>query len=113
MWVSRPGETLYCPDVAFVTTERDQLVGGDEFFPYAPDIAIEVWSPDNTEAEMATKAAHYLAYGSRAVWILRRQDRTLCVYHMGVTVQTLSGEDRLTEEILPGFSVRAGDLFPA
>jgi Uma2 family endonuclease len=46
--------TLYCPDAAYVSAERESAVGPDEFFPFAPDIAIEVWSPDNTERKIAT-----------------------------------------------------------
>jgi Uma2 family endonuclease len=108
-----PGESLYCPDAALVTTERAAGVGEQEFFPFAPDIAIEVWSPDNTEDEMATKAANYLTHGGRAVWILRPQDRVVRVYRPDVSMQTLSGDDLLTEAILPGFAVRVADLFPA
>src|SRR5438552_10132460 len=30
-----PGQTLVCPDAAYVSHERDAPVGEDEFFPYA------------------------------------------------------------------------------
>lgn len=108
-----PGESLYCPDAAFVAAEREAGVGEQEFFPFAPDIAVEVWSPDNTEDEMETKTAHYLAHGGQAVWILRPQDRTLRVSRVGEPMQILAGDDLLTEAVLPGFSVRVGDLFPS
>jgi Uma2 family endonuclease len=110
--------TLYCPDAAYVSAERESAVGPDEFFPFAPDIAIEVWrtvrcqSPDNTERKIATKVRDYLAHGAKAVWVLRPQDRTVRVHRPSTPVQILQEADLLTDDALPGFSVRVGDLFP-
>jgi Uma2 family endonuclease len=104
--------TLYCPDAAYVSAERESAVGPDEFFPFAPDIAIEVWSPDNTERKIATKVRDYLAHGAKAVWDLRPQDRTVRVHRPSTPVQTLQEADLLTDDALPGFSARVGDLFP-
>jgi Uma2 family endonuclease len=104
--------TLYCPDAAYVSTEREATVSPDDFFPFAPDIAIEVWSPDNTERELAEKASDYLAHGAKAVWILRPQDRTVRVQRPDTPAQTLHAADLLTDDALPGFTVRVGDLFP-
>jgi Uma2 family endonuclease len=104
--------TLYCPDAAYVSAEREAAVGPDEFFPFAPDIAIEVWSPDNTERKIATKVRDYLTHGAKAVWVLRPQDRTVRVHRPSTPVQILQEAELLTDEELPGFSVRVGDLFP-
>lgn len=108
-----PDQTLYCPDVAYVSAERTATVPLDEFYPFAPDIAVEVWSPDNTEAEMNQKAANYLAHGSRLVWLLRPQDRTVRVHRLDGSVQVLAASDSVSgEEVLPGFSAPVGALFP-
>jgi Uma2 family endonuclease len=104
--------TLYCPDAAYVSAEREAAVGPDEFFPFAPDIAIEVWSPDNTERKIAAKVRDYLTHGAKAVWVLRPQDRTVRVHRPSTPVQILQEADLLTDEGLPGFSVRVGDLLP-
>src|SRR5438128_6395998 len=60
-----PKQTLVCPDAAYVSAERDAPVGDDEFFPYAPDIAVEVLSPDNTWPKVRRKVRAYLASGAR------------------------------------------------
>jgi Uma2 family endonuclease len=107
-----PGQTLACPDVAYVSQERDALVGDDEFFPYAPDIAIEVLSPDNTWPKVRRKARAYLANGARLVWAIASRRRTVTVYRPGAEPQLLHGEDVLSgEDVLPGFAVRVADLF--
>lgn len=107
-----PGRTLVCPDVAYVCHERDAPVGDDEFFPYAPDIAIEVLSPDNTWPKVRRKARAYLANGARLVWAIDPRRPTVTVYRPGAEAQLLRGEDVLSgEDVLPGFAVRVADLF--
>ena len=107
-----PGQTLVCPDAAYVSHERDAPVGEDEFFPYAPDIAIEVLSPDNTWPKVRRKARAYLANGARLVWAIASRRRTVTVYRPGAEPQLLRGEDVLSgEDVRPGFAVRVADLF--
>jgi Uma2 family endonuclease len=107
-----PGPRLVCPDAAYVSQERDAPVGDDEFFPYAPDIAVEVLSPDNTWPKVRKKARAYLASGARLVWALHPRRRTVTVYRPGVEPQLLRSEDMLSgEDVLPGFAVRVADLF--
>ncbi len=38
--------------------------------PFAPDLAAEVASPDQTADDMAAKARRYLHGGTRLVWVL-------------------------------------------
>jgi len=40
-----------------------------KFFPVAPDLAVEVVSPDRYHPEMAEKARLYLQLGVRLVWV--------------------------------------------
>ena len=85
----------------------------DEFAPFAPDIAIEVRSPDNTHRQLERKARHYLARGGRRVWVFYPRTRTVRVHRPGAATETLRPDDALTaEDVLPGFAVRVGDLFP-
>jgi Uma2 family endonuclease len=107
-----PGQRLVCPDVAYVSQERDAPVGDDEFFPYAPDLAVEVLSPDNTWPKVRRKARAYLASGARLVWAIDPRRRTITVYRPDAEPQLLRGEHLLSgEDVLPGFAVRVADLF--
>jgi Uma2 family endonuclease len=107
-----PRQTLVCPDAAYVSAERDAPVGDDEFFPYAPDIAVEVLSPDNTWPKVRRKARAYLTSGALLVWAIDPGRRTVTVYRPGAEPQLLSGEDMLSgEDALPNFAVRVADLF--
>jgi Uma2 family endonuclease len=107
-----PGQRLVCPDVAYVTQERDAPVGDDEFFPYAPDVAVEVLSPDNIWPKVRRKARAYLASGAGLVWAIDPRRRTVAVYRPGMEPQRLGGERVLSgEDVLSGFAVRVADLF--
>lgn len=53
----------------FATTHRQSLLTG------APEICVEVLSPDNSRAEMAEKRALYFAAGAREVWMCDREGR--------------------------------------
>jgi Uma2 family endonuclease len=107
-----PRRTLLCPDVAYVCSERDTPVDDDEFFPYAPDIAIEVLSPDNTRPKVRRKARAYLANGGRLVWAIDSRRRTVTVFRPGAEPQILQGDDVLSgEDVLPGLAIRVADLF--
>jgi Uma2 family endonuclease len=103
---------LVCPDVAYVCTERDAPVDDDEFFPYAPDLAVEILSPDNTRPKVRRKARAYLANGGRLVWAIDVRRRRVIVYRPSAEPQILREEAFLDgEDVLPGFTVRIAELF--
>lgn len=66
------------PDVAW----RAQWTQGDPAIP-APDICIEVLSPDNTRREVAEKTTAYLAAGAREVIIVELSGRIRCFSQQG------------------------------
>jgi len=103
-------DTVRAPDVAFVRQERVADVSG--FFPGAPDLAVEIYSPSDSVRQLMRKVKQYFAAGTHTVWI---------VYPDLKQVQILdaSGADRLLEhddvleapELLPGFSISIAEFF--
>lgn len=55
-------------DVAWVSTERLEAVGGHPCLRGAPEICVEVLSPSNTRREMSEKKALFFAAGAKEVW---------------------------------------------
>lgn len=100
-------------DAAYVS--RDRLAGVeslDNFFPFAPDLAVEVLSPSNTVNEMDEKVALYFAAGSRAVWVINPKRRTVAVYSSPTEVRILTGNETLSGgDVLPGFTLELSELF--
>jgi Uma2 family endonuclease len=102
------------PDVAYVSWSR--VPGGRvprEPVPLlAPDLAIEVLSAGNTDAEMDRKLAEYFGAGVRVVWLVDPRSRTIRVYSGTDAFETL-GEERSLDggQVLPGFALAVREIF--
>jgi Uma2 family endonuclease len=102
------------PDVSFISYER--LPGGeipeDPVPLLVPDLAVEVISRNNTRREMDDKLPEYFEKGVRLVWYVRPVSRVVDVYTAPDQFTRLSASMRLDGgDVLPGFSVRVGELF--
>jgi Uma2 family endonuclease len=62
-------------DVAWISHVRLAAIGEGVCLPEAPEICVEVLSPDNTRAEMREKKALYFAAGASEVWFCDRTGR--------------------------------------
>jgi Uma2 family endonuclease len=100
------------PDVAFVSQERTTQPPQPGFFRGAPDLAVEVRSPSQSAREMDTKAEGYLAAGTRLVWIVDPDRRTVTVYRPDRSPEELALEGYLDGyDVLPGFRVAVAAIF--
>jgi Uma2 family endonuclease len=78
--ISRNPDTVLAPDAAFVNRERVEVVGQTGgYFPGAPDLAVEVLSPNDTHTEVTEKALAWLDAGSRLVLVADPQRRAVTV----------------------------------
>ncbi len=103
-----PGaETGLLPDVGFIYASRRALiVDVDKPIPFAPDLAVEVASPSQSQGDMDAKARQYLDGGTALVWIVWPLRQQVDVWHpRDDAPTTLSAADRLDgEQVVPGFS---------
>jgi Uma2 family endonuclease len=102
------------PDVAF--TSVDRLPGRrrpTKPIPnLVPDLAVEVLSSSNTDAEMAIKRQEYFAAGVRLVWEVKVDAKTVTVYNAPTSGTVLSDTDTLDGgNVLPGFTLSLVELF--
>jgi Uma2 family endonuclease len=105
--------TVREPDIAFVRAGR-VLPVSDGFVRGAPDLAVEVRSPSDTEARMREKLDDYSASGVSLVWLVDPRKRTARVISRGFPDRELSVADVLEGgELLPGFSLPLAELFEA
>lgn len=100
------------PDIAFVYAERLKGKFLDSFFNGAPDLAVEVLSPNDRFPEVEQKIWQYFEAGGRMVWIVDPAEQTVSVRRPGQDAQRLEGKDLLDgEDVVPGFSCRVWELF--
>ena len=109
--LERDPDTVRAPDVAWFAPGR--LPEGIQGYPeLAPDLAVEVKSPSNSNPEMAAKAAMWLSYGSKEVWVGNPETTSVARYRPGEPPIVL-GEDDILDggDLLPGFSTPVWSLF--
>jgi Uma2 family endonuclease len=101
------------PDVAFVALDRIPPEGEPETkWPFAPDLAVEVISPNDIFDEVLTKMREYFAAGVKEVWLISTEHRLVIVHHSVTHTDMLEEDQELTcEALLPGFRCRVADLF--
>jgi Uma2 family endonuclease len=102
------------PDVAFIPWDRfpNRRLPAERVPAVAPDLAVEVISDGNTDAEMARKLAEYFAAGVRLVWYLDPGSRSARVYTSPTQVRLLTEEETLEgDPVLPGFRVPIREWF--
>ena len=102
------------PDVAFASWDRfpGRKVPTVPIPDLVPDLAVEVLSAGNTEAEMAKKLLEYFTAGVRLVWLVDPEARTVAV-HTSPGQFTVLNENQTLDGgvVLPGFSLALRDLF--
>jgi Uma2 family endonuclease len=101
------------PDTSFVSAGRlpdDRSPEG--YIQVAPDIAVEVISPNETYEEVEAKVGEYRSAGVKLIWVISPKSKTVLIRRLDGTCAevnktgTLSGED-----VLPGFTCAVAELF--
>lgn len=111
--LTRNPDTLRAPDIAFVAKEREPRgAAALKFAEIAPDLAVEVLSPEDSASEVLKKIDEYLAAGVRLVWIADPATQTVTVYRSLDDVRVLTaGQDLDGADVLPGFRLRIKEVF--
>jgi Uma2 family endonuclease len=101
------------PDVSFIRAGRlPRGVLPKGHCHLAPDLAVEVVSPNDFYSEVDEKVSEYLRAGVKVVWIVDPAARVVAVARVDGANRRLYEDDELADEHLPGFSCRVGDLLP-
>ncbi len=110
--LSRNPDTLRAPDVSFIRADRLTPERDGPFFPGAPDLAVEVISPNDRTGEIDEKVQDWLLHGCQVVWLVNPKWRTVTTYRSGTDIQTFTEADTLDEpSLLPGFCLMVGKVF--
>ena len=101
------------PDISFVTLDRIPEEGDPEgLWDIAPDLAVEIVSPNDIYQKLMNKVFDYLDAGVKEVWLVSPESKTVAIYYSFTDVKILTESDVLTcEKLLPGFSCSVADLF--
>jgi Uma2 family endonuclease len=107
----RDPDTVRAPDVAFVRSDRPGPPDRG-YYPGAPDLAVEVLSPDDRPGYVREKVSEWLEAGTRAVWVVDPHARTVVVHEANDEPRVFGGADTLPGgDVLPGFELAVGEIF--
>jgi Uma2 family endonuclease len=102
------------PDLLFISKERLHLLHPNHF-EGAPDLVVEIVSPDSVERDWHEKYQAYQQAGVREYWVIDPLQQRLVVYGVDAegTYHVLPEvEGRVSSGVLPGFYLKNEWLWP-
>ena len=105
------GNGRYIPDVAFMSMTRQPQPSSETYNSLAPDLAVEVLSPNDDPANVRIKLTNYLSAGT-TILIVDPDATTVEIYVPNQPPAKLSKKDTISGlSVLPGFTIAVKDIF--
>jgi Uma2 family endonuclease len=115
IWLEQNPDTVRAPDIAYFSNQRvppEDRIDDVGYSEAAPDLLVEVVSPNDTRRAVHDKALMWMQNGVRLVWVVHPDTGTVDVHAEGQAVRTLSEEETLDGlDVLPGFSCLVSEIF--
>lgn len=111
--LSQNPDTVRAPDVAFVKADRvKEIQNKTGYFPGAPDLAVEVLSPNDSYTEVEEKVMCWLDAGCQMVVVVNPQNRSVTVYRSRNEVTVLTESETLDGgDVVPGWQLPICQIF--
>jgi Uma2 family endonuclease len=100
------------PDLLYISYDRlaaDWPEDGP--CPVAPELVIEIISPDQTFGMMTEKAVDYLSAGVLRVWVVDPKAQSITIFMPEAVPMTYKGDRILTDLLFPGLELTAQQVF--
>jgi len=112
IYIRRNPDTVRAADVLYISNERYAKRGASGYLDVAPELVVEVLSPDDRWSDVTEKLEDYFSAGVDRVWVVDAKLRQIFAYRSLTEVrQFQEGEDLAGEILLPGFRLPVSDLF--
>jgi Uma2 family endonuclease len=110
--IVRDPDTVRAPDVAYVSAARLTQARVAGYPDLAPDLVVEVVSPNDRASEIHAKVMQWLQAGTQLVWVLYSASRSVVAHRPDGEARVLQADDTLDGgAVLPGFTCQVADLF--
>jgi Uma2 family endonuclease len=106
-------DTVRAPDLAFIRQERLPPVDPRGFWRGAPDLAVEVLSPDDRVSGIEDKVEEYLQHGVTVVVVVDPDREKVSVHRRLAPPVVFERSDAVLEigDVLPGFNSTLANIF--
>ena len=112
IYIRRQPDTIRAADAAYISSARYAQSRSESYLDVAPELIVEVLSPDDAWQAVMRKLADYFSIGVQVVWVADPQARTVYAYRSATEAKQFTESDTLTApEILPGFTLPVAELF--
>ena len=107
-------DTVRAPDAAFVCQEKmDSLEDDSGFLPFAPDLAVEVISPNDSFVAVEGKAFSWLDAGTSVVLLLEPESMTAHVYRSRTDMVIYRADETIDlSDVVKDWRFRVDEIFP-
>lgn len=111
IYIRRNPDRVRGADVVFISKEKlPNLPGG--FLEVAPELVVEIISPNDRWQDMREKLADYFSIGVEQVWVVEPASRKVLLYRSLTDIQEFAEHETLVGEgILAGFKLNVIELF--
>jgi Uma2 family endonuclease len=111
IYIRRRPDTVRGADIVFISSQRRPMPSKG-FLDVAPELVVEIMSPDDRWPAMREKLADYFFIGVDRVWVVEPRNRTVLVFSSTTDVEEYEEGDTLRGEgALEGFAMQVADLF--
>lgn len=99
--------------MAFISNERyERLESKKSFLDVAPELVVEVLSPNDSASALLQKLREYFSVDVRLVWVADPTACSVFAYRSVTDIREFSvGEILIADDVLPGFEVNVEELF--
>jgi len=111
-FIARTPDTVRAPDVGYIHNSHVPEGPIPGYFPGAPDLAVEVLSPNDRANEVAAKVETWLRSGCCSVWVVDPTETSVTIHRSNEPITVFHKTEQLTDnDLLPGFSLPVADIF--
>ncbi len=106
-------DTVRAPDASFVSHKKlSAAPPSSSYLQVAPDLVVEVVSPNDTSTDVEAKAEQWLEAGSRIVLVADPRNQTLRVYKNKAQIEVLhSGEEFSSGDVCGDWKISVNEIF--
>jgi Uma2 family endonuclease len=112
IYIRRNPDTVRAADALFISDERFARRGPSGFLDAAPELVVEILSPEDRWSEVMAKLGDYFSLGVDLIWVVDPKLRKVFAYRSLTDVEQFEpGQVLANEALLPGFALPVADLF--
>ena len=111
--IEKDPDTVLAPDVSFVCDARYALIENEiSYLPLAPDLAVEVLSPNDRFTRVESKAFQWLDAGTKLVLLVDPEAQTIHRYQSRKQIEVFDIHETLNcDHAVPNWSLTVQQVF--